>query len=363
MLIKGDSSTAPAFRYVEVKHSPVVEMISSLHVLADPPSYPRWQDWAHRTLAGMDPELLNELSTLSDATVQWSLMMDFVCYIELHNIDSAERFIASLETIDRVDFLYGMLSGLIPRKAIRSALDGDFDAIHTGSPIFQHYVSVDRARAFITREAELRTRLAAFLKTYWDTVFSPLWRTIGVQELDCLAAERRMLAQMGSESYIQSCHSHIDLEPDVIRFEKQVELTYRRADIDRVVVIISAFIAPDLMVNCVDGCLTIYKGVALAPTANVHVSEEIALFLKAISSPMKLKILIELHNAPKTTKELADSLNVAPSSISAHLHQMREAELVYPQRVQNAVYYRFLNENYQANLEYLAQIFENREEG
>ena len=51
---------------------------------------------------------------------------------------------------------------------------------------------------------------------------------------------------------------------------------------------------------------------------------------------------------------------MAPSSISAHLHQMREAALVHPQRVQNAVYYHFLYENYQANIAYLAHIFETR---
>ena len=37
---------------------------------------------------------------------------------------------------------------------------------------------------------------------------------------------------------------------------------------------------------------------------------------------------------------------------------MREAELIYPQRVQNQVYNRFLYENYQAFLVYLLNYFE-----
>ena len=42
---------------------------------------------------------------------------------------------------------------------------------------------------------------------------------------------------------------------------------------------------------------------------------------------MKLKILAELNVSPKTTKELADILQVAPSSISVHLRAMRDADL------------------------------------
>ena len=358
MLIKGDASEASSFRSVEIKLSPVVEMVSSLHVLASPDIHPIWKDWSTSILSSMDAASREEFDFLSNITMQWNLLMDFVCYIERHNIDSAERFIASIEAIDRVDFMYGIFSGLLPRQTVKEALEGNLETLDTDSPIFRHYVSVERARWLIEHEKDVRARISTFLKAYWEQVFSRLWQDIGVRELDRLADERRLLGQIGAESYIRNCHPQIVIEQGAIRFEKQVELSYRHTDIENVVVIISAFIAPDLMVNCVEGCLTIYKGISLPLRSSVEVSEEIALFLKAIGSPMKLRILIELQASPKTTKELAETLRVAPSSISAHLHQMREAELVYPQRVQNAVYYRFLNENYQANLAYLARIFE-----
>ena len=111
------------------------------------------------------------------------------------------------------------------------------------------------------------------------------------------------------------------------------------------------------MINCIDGCLTIFKGVTFGQ-ATAEIPPEIELFLKAIGSPMKLKILAELNVSPKTTKELADILQVAPSSISVHLRAMRDADLVYPQRMKNEVYYNLLYENYQAHLSFLVHLLD-----
>ena len=57
-------------------------------------------------------------------------------------------------------------------------------------------------------------------------------------------------------------------------------------------------------------------------------------------------------------KELADILQVAPSSISVHLRAMRDADLVYPQRMKNEVYYNLLYENYQAHLSFLEHLLD-----
>ena len=89
-----------------------------------------------------------------------------------------------------------------------------------------------------------------------------------------------------------------------------------------------------------------------------NVSVEAVRFRKAIAGESKMRILRELYQSPKTTKELSDLLGIAPSSISEHLKVLRDAELIYPQRVQNSVYNRFLYENYQAFVSYLATYFE-----
>lgn len=358
MLIKGDTPAKSSFPPVEVKHSPVVEMVASLCVLADPSAHPTWRAWADALLASAHPRTMEDFALLSDITKHWSLALDLVCYVEQRNIDSVERFIANIESLDPVDFAYGMLSGLVPRRTIRAAFDGNLDALGNDTPIFRHYVSAERARDLILHARDYQQRMATFFRYYWEHVFSSTWQQIGVAELDCLASERRLLGQIGGEHYLGSCHDQIGIEEGFVRFRRPVELAYAREDIDRVNVIISTFIAPDTMVSLVDGCLTISKGVSLPFHGGVESSEEIAKFLKAIGSEMKLQILFELQKSPKTTKELADTLKVAPSSISAHLHQMREAALVHPQREQNAVYYHFLYENYQANIAYLAHIFE-----
>ena len=121
---------------------------------------------------------------------------------------------------------------------------------------------------------------------------------------------------------------------------------------------VSAFTGERLMFNLIDGNLSVCKGVSLSSTRSTAVSSGILNFLRAINGDTKLKILEELYKEPKTTKELSDILGIAPSTVSVHLKMMREAELIYPQRVQNQVYNRFLYENYQAFLVYLLKYFE-----
>ena len=151
MLIKGDASEASSFRSVEIKLSPWLRWFRvSMCLQARYPSH--MEGWSTSILSSMDAASREEFDFLSNITMQWNLLMDFVCYIERHNIDSAERFIASIETIDRVDFMYGIFSGLLPRQTVKEALEGSLETLDTDSPIFRHYVSVERARWLIEHE-------------------------------------------------------------------------------------------------------------------------------------------------------------------------------------------------------------------
>lgn len=358
MLITNGPENVPALHNVEIKYSPVVEIASSLHVLTDPARHQAHERWARETLANMTESMRSEFSYLSEKTSQWGFVMDLISYIEQHDIDSVESSLAHLGSIDRVEFVYGLYSGLLSKKTIRDLFADPTRDLGQEAEILGYFTSIDSIRDLIANEASFRKRLVGFLIEYWDRIFSETWNRIGLAEISITSKERSMLASMGAEAYLAACHPQIAIDETTIRVKDRIGLSYEKKDVDAVDVLISAYTNPNLMINCIDGKLTIYKGINLPGRSALEVPDELTRFLKSIGRPMKLKILSELNESPKTTKELAELFDVAPSSISEHLRSMREAELIYPQRIQNAVYYCFLHENYKAHASYLEHLFD-----
>lgn len=362
MLITNNPASASALRNVTIKYSPVVEIASSLHVLTDPVHHRAHEAWARDVLSHMTDDMRSEFYHLSRKTGQWGLVMDLISYIEQRDIDNVESSLSHLEAIDPVEFAYGLYSGLLPKRTIRELFADPNKTLGQEAEVLDHFTPIDSVRDFIEHEKSFRERLVAFLIAYWEQIFSQIWNHIGLAEISIVTKERRILDNMDPEAYIATCHPQISIDESTVHVRKRVELSYEKKDVDAIDVILSAYTSPHLMMNCIDGKMTIYKGIDLPKRNAIEIPDELARFLKSIGSPMKLKILSELHESPKTTKELADTFDVASSSISEHLRSMREAELIYPQRIQNAVYYRFLQENYQAQVSYLSHLFDSDSE-
>lgn len=358
MLITNNPDNASALRNVEIKYSPVVEIASSLHVLTDPVHHKTHELWAREILSNMSDSMRSTFHHLSRETSQWGFVMDLISYIEQRDIDNVESSLAHLGSIDRVEFVYGLYSGLLSKKTIRELFANPQRELGQEAETLSYFTSIDTMRDFIANEGTFRKQLVDFLIEYWERIFSGIWNRIGLAEISIVAKERRMLDSMGAEAYLAACHPQISIDETTVCVKNRPGLSYEKKNIEAVDVLISAYTDPHLMINCIDGKLTIYKGINLPSRKALEVPDELTRFLKSIGSPMKLKILSELNDSPKTTKELAEIFDVAPSSISEHLRSMREAELIYPQRIQNAVYYRFLHENYKAQTSYLAHLYE-----
>ena len=357
MLLLEETSGIPLTKEIVIKYSPVVEMVASLHALSAPELHPNRSRWTKDTLASMDTDLRDELLFFSDHTMNWAFIMDLVGYIEQGEVTSMKAFLAHLANMSDVDFCYGIFSGLVPRRTLAHSITSTDHLLEQNSEIFRYYVPEKFARYILDNLEEYRHRLVSVLDRYWHEHFADIWNTIGVSEISALATERKLLELDGPAQYIENCHEQVHVDRTGIRVGRQLELFYRNDEIKRINVIITSFLTPHFMINCIDGCLTIFKGVTFGQ-ATAEIPPEIELFLKAIGSPMKLKILAELNVSPKTTKELADILQVAPSSISVHLRAMRDADLVYPQRMKNEVYYNLLYENYQAHLSFLEHLLD-----
>lgn len=357
MLIGSESGSPEQAFTLEVKYSPTVEMAASLNSLASGDANAPGHEWTSDVRSRFSPSELDEFKFLSNASAQWTLVMDLFCYLERSNITDMVRFLTDLKELDDVDFSFCMLSGLVSRKEIRELI---FDPERIASwhdKDVEHWIGLEIAARILSNPAELKLRLAEFLLWYWDAAFSGIWEAIGVLEMDKVRSEQAILGGVDPEQYLEFCNERLHVSDGAVTIDRDGTKTYERSSFSFVDVFLSAFIGKAMMVNCIEGRLTVYKGFDLSASRKTVADEQLFGFIRAINGETKMRILSELRKEPKTTKELSDILGIAPSTVSVHLKMMRDAELIYPQRVQNAVYNRFLYENYQAFLAFLMGYF------
>ncbi len=359
MLINSPAASGEKQR-IRIKYSPIVEIASSLHCLGHPETCPQFEDTFRNVLRDMAPEVRNCFDYLSEVTLSWTLAIDLFCYLEQHDIESAKGLLATFPKLSNIEFVYGMLSGLVSKRTITRLLKQPQSISAWTDETVESFIGMSLARRIIAEHDQIHERMAQFLKWYWDSVFEEIWRTIGAAEIGCMGVEKKVLAAMNEESYLETCHPGLKVTHGNLTVIDVPECSWQLDKVEAIDVFLTAFSGSSLIVNQFDGVLTIFKRIAVGDLESDDIGlEELAEFLKSISSSTKFQILKELYNSPKTTKELAEALDMAPSSISEHLKTLRAAELLYPQRVKNSVYNRFLYENYQAFASRLLTYFDN----
>lgn len=358
MLIKSSAASETKQR-VTIKYSPIIEIASSLRCLAQHDPCPTFLEPCQLLLDSMNDKRRNDFQHLCELSLDWSLAIDLFCHFEQHDIESARDLFATFASLSTVDFSYGMLSGLVPKKTIARLLRQPEKISAWHDQALDGFIDAALAQN-ILREAEaLQDQMADFLQWYWEGAFQQSWHKIGAAEIANVRIENDILTTLGESGYLETCHPSVKVIGDAVTIIDAPQYCWSLRDIESIDILITAFSDSHLIVNKFGDTLTIFKRVTLGNLETKEVGlEELAEFLKAISSSTKFQILEELYKAPKTTKELAEALDMAPSSISEHLKTLRAAELLYPQRVKNSVYNRFLYENYQAFASKLLSYFD-----
>lgn len=84
--------------------------------------------------------------------------------------------------------------------------------------------------------------------------------------------------------------------------------------------------------------------------------EEGAESLKALASPVRLKILFTLKDKPMCVTDLEQELGISQSSLSQHLRTLRYKGIVAKTRKGNKVYYTISSEAFRELLNLLPEI-------
>ncbi len=358
MIITNTASSKEKPR-ISIKYSPAIEVPSSLRCLAQTGSLPVSASNDSNALDKMDEKIRAEFDYLSSMSLEWTLVVDLFCHLEQHNIENVKSLLDTFPSVDTVDIVYGMLSGLVPKRMIGRLLkDPSLVAQLEDKPIAE-CVELEFVRRLVSDAQRFHKRLSSFLRWYWEHVFEEIWLKIGTEEISSVRVENDLLASLGTEGYLETCHPGLKVVDRTLTVIDAPRFSWPLQEMKAVDVFVSAFVGPLLMANQFGDTLTIFKNVPISDRKTKEADlQELAEFLKAIGSSTKFRILEKLYQSPKTTKELAEALDMAPSSISEHLKALRAVELLYPQRVKNSVYNRFLYENYQAFASRLLTYFD-----
>jgi DNA-binding transcriptional ArsR family regulator len=73
--------------------------------------------------------------------------------------------------------------------------------------------------------------------------------------------------------------------------------------------------------------------------------DQVALFLKSLAEPTRLKILRFLHDEEKTVTEIMEAIDANQSNVSRHLTNLTTRKIVSSRREGTSIYYKITDPN------------------
>lgn len=322
--------------------SPSVDMVCSLHVLSDPKHHINCIEWSQKAYEAISPELKEDIDFFSKRYNQFAFIMDIVSETETVNINTVNETLSKIEQMSRFDFSYLFLGAtLIEKDELEKWLiDPNLVKKHKDIELFK-YISRDNIIYFLKNQDYIRFKIIDVLHKYWNDFFCCEWYKIHGFYMRKIKLEKMHLYRKPAIDYLTDIHEDLYFDNDTFIFKKTTEFKIEIYKIDEVFIFPSVFPMPHLMINIVGNRLTLYLNLVydFNTSAKDEVPKLLVNSLKALGDTTRLKIIKVLFNGDKTTKELSEILEFAPSTISEHLRILKEAELVKSTRVKNKVYY------------------------
>ncbi|WP_406194472.1 DUF5937 family protein [Kitasatospora sp. NBC_01560] len=326
--------------------SPLAELSSMLHVLAEPAHHPGLHGWAASTAASITPELSERLA---EADFLWrSSRADFLVP-GLPGATLAEE----LDAVDRIDDeLYVRAAFLMTCGTSRLSRRNDSPLTDPAAQERARELAIARGprqAAFADRlladPPAVRALVRRLLDDCGEAFFTAAWRRV----LPDLAADARhkadLLARQGLEGALAAVSSAIALErrPDGRRrlVVDKLQDNATRADAGGVTFIPTAFGYPHLLVVAAPG----WRPVVQYPIAEGGLPEPVSLAvvqqrLGALAHPVRLRLARTMARGPHTTGELAAAWELSAPEVSRHLGVLRRAGLLTTRRRGRYMLYR-----------------------
>ena len=178
-------------------------------------------------------------------------------------------------------------------------------------------------------------------------MFHKEWRDIRSYEQDTIKYQRLKYQNEEPLTYLSGLHPDLIIRDGVLLFNKPDPFSIKLKDIRVLVIKPSVFVGNVLSGNILHDKVTITLNLNFNQVKTEEkIAPAMANLLMILADPTRMRIIKILWNYDATTKELAEITGLSPATISLHLKQMREADLVMTRKFKKYVYYQLRKDRF-----------------
>ncbi|GAA3051884.1 DNA-binding transcriptional ArsR family regulator [Streptomyces olivoverticillatus] len=345
MSVTIDIAGLPPERVV-FRPSPLAELCTALHALAEPGHHPGLHGWTTATNAGLKPDLADRLceadflwtSTFSDISLPFAALPDaqgLPGATLAEDLDMLDRMSDDLFADAALEISCSRLysqngpSPLVNAKARKLALDR---ATARGPR------QLDFAKRLLDDPPAVRSWLRRLFEDCAEAFFNDVWHRVRVQ----LAADSRhkteLLRHKGLAEALAEVSPAIALPSDGSRIIVDKLGSGRTTALDPAVgtgitLVPSSLGWPHLWVGHAPGWRPVIHYPVAAPELPGPASVELLkLRLEALSHQMRMRMCRYLSRSAFSTGELATALEITAPEVSRHIAVLKKAELITTRR-------------------------------
>ncbi|WP_165445397.1 ArsR/SmtB family transcription factor [Bacilliculturomica massiliensis] len=342
-----------------------IEMLASLHVMADPDHHPACSDWAKRKYSLLSPKLKEEIDFFGSVYAKWYFIMDIAADVT-SDVSSEEGtveiLVDSIRKMEQEEFAYlflGLPAFEFDREELRKWIEWP-DAVTKPALREQAgFFEIKDVIYFLKNMEEIKQRLIWVLENYWEECFSREWDAIRDYEESVLKKERIFFDRTDPIEYMKTLHPGVKVEDGRLIFQKNPDYSIAVSKIRELIIFLSVFSAPHLYGNIVGGKVNITMNLNFhSVKLRAPVPKDMFSLLTAVSDETRIRMMKILWNGDATTKEMSELLELSPSTISLHLKILKEAQLVETNKVKKFVYYKLIKDSFYKVQESLIDYFE-----
>lgn len=334
-------------------YSSTMEELMSFHVMAEPELHPVCGDFAMHLHDSLPDNLKAEIDDIGTRFAHWYFILDLIGYLVEEDANyqcDIEQVSEKLLVFPLMEFCYYILG--LSVDALHISLE-EFSGWYLDEQTCMEelkarnydLMEMETVSYVLANAGELKKRLLKIIRESWDCCFSKEWENICHYVREIIAHEEMKLEHTTLSEYLSQFHSQLKLEDGMLIFDKTPKLQASLAQIEALTITPTIFGDSHLHGTIYGSRVNInlnlnYRALQISKA----IPESYFQILRAISDESRFKILKVLWNGDATTKEISDILRLSPSTISLHLKQLKDADLVTSRKIKKFVYYQLKRE-------------------
>lgn len=326
------SKEAPSIRAI---FSKTIELISAAHLLADNRHHQYAEEWAGDVYGKLSGRSRKTLKLLSGMRLQGMELQEFVLRETI--FDDVELLLGRIMNYDRLNFIYTFTGEEWSLERIKAVCEGK----EKPEDLIEELPGI--ANGKLQGMAYLFHNTEGFKRDMVD-----LLREINNEDLDRVIEAQRDFYRLSIQEVgglLKEKHP-IDVAQDITG--RKFKRVY---DFKDYVFVPSYFIRPHSIRFFNYYTQIIIFNLNRGDLSAVEMGDKLSGVLKVVSDRTRLEILRSLISDYTYGKALAEKLNLTTSTISHHLEQLKEINLVSEERIKNIKYFN-------ANIDEIEKLFE-----